>query len=138
MRFTRSFPFLPALFCLAIGCAAQGPTDTIPLGGNAWRHRPGDPALAGDSTGGYIDNAGIGGWTDSTVYFDVWLRTTVPGDLRVWMIGSVPDGKSHLSVGVGSGGRPVMADLAGSVAQPHVAGVFALRDTGYQDRRAHV
>ena len=53
------------------------PSDTIPLGGNAWRHQSGGGDRVDDSTGGYIDNNGIGGWTDSAVYFDVWLRTTV-------------------------------------------------------------
>jgi hypothetical protein len=135
-------PFDPKEIAFIKQLTMKDPSDTIPLGGNAWRHRPdrqavagdrpGDPAAVGDSAGGYIDNAGIGGWTDNAVYFDVWLRTTVPGDLRVWMIGSVPEGKSRLSVDVGTSGRSVVVDLSGRDVQPHGAGVFTLRDTGYQ------
>ncbi|HUB59661.1 MAG TPA: DUF3472 domain-containing protein [Puia sp.] len=125
-------------------------TDTIPLGGNAWRHRSGGVAgqvdRVGDSTGGYIDNDGIGGWTDSAVYFDVWLRTSVPGDLRLWIIGSVPEGQSTLQVGMGD--RSAIVGLRGGDRPQHVGGVrpqhrggdrlqhevgeFTLRDTGYQ------
>jgi hypothetical protein len=136
--------FLPALFCLAIAHMPDGadpkirfhdiiqPSDTIPLGGNAWRQHSGGPSVAGDSAGGYIDNTGIGGWTDSAVFFDVWLRIAAPGGLRVWMIGSVPEGESRLSVDVGTSGRPVAIDLAGRNTQPFDAGAFTLRDTGYQ------
>ncbi|HEV3411569.1 MAG TPA: DUF3472 domain-containing protein [Puia sp.] len=127
---------LAFLLCLATVCAAQGPgndkSDTIPLGGNAWRHHSGGPAIAVDSAGGYIDNAGIGGWTDSAVFFDVWLRTTAPGDMRIWIAGSVPEGRSRIRVDAGTTRRFAMVDLEGRGQRTYELGAFTLRDTGYQ------
>src|SRR5579872_4751339 len=92
------------VFSMVTGCLlilqarSQQQTDTIPLGGNAWRHKMHAPTLIGDSTGGFIDNDGVGGWSDSTVYFDVWFRTSAPGDIRVWIIAKVQEGESLIEV----------------------------------------
>jgi hypothetical protein len=108
------------------------PADTIPLGGNAWRHHSGGVDRIGDSTGGYIDNNGIGGWTDSAVFFDVWLRTTMPGDARIWINARVAEGTSRLQVAAGSGPRSAFIDLSGAGFKFYDAGSFMFRDTGYQ------
>jgi hypothetical protein len=141
MRLKRFIALLPVLACLGTFCAAQrpasppdetGPSDTIPLGGNAWRQHPGGPAVAGDSAGGYIDNNGIGGWTDSTVYFDVWLRTSVPGTLEISVIGRVPEGGSRLRIDVGSDPTSALVEMEGRNLRSYGHWSFTLHDTGYQ------
>ena len=59
----------------------QGLTDSIPLGGNTW---------SSAEKGGRIDSNGITDWTDSTVWFDTWLRVTATGDLHIWIYDSAP------------------------------------------------
>lgn len=125
------------VICMAIGASlfltpgAAGPhrSVTIPLGGNAWRMTSAGAAV-GDSAGGYIDNNGIGGWADSSVSFDVWLRTASPGGLRIWVVGDVPKGKSRISVEVG--GHIAPFELEGRGLHSYEAGSFVLSDTGYQ------
>jgi hypothetical protein len=112
--------------------ALTNPSDTIPLGGNAWRHHSGGADRVGDSTGGYINNNGIGGWTDSSVYFDVWLRTTMPGDLRISIIGSVPSGTTVLKVEANTDPKSILVDMEGADSRSYAPFSFTLRDTGYQ------
>ncbi len=123
----------PVLVCCLPGlyAIAQHPADTIPLGGNAWRHKIHVGSSVGDSTGGYIDNNGIGGWTDSTIFFTVWLRTSVSGDLRVWINAKVPRGGSRVSIMAGKPARAVELDLKGDTFKAYDAGVFHFDDTGY-------
>lgn len=116
---------------LGLKAAAQHSPETIPLGGNAWRRTAGGFAV-GDSIGGYIDNNGIGGWADSGVYFDVWLRTSAPGDLRIWVGSKVPQGTSRIEVTCGAEGHAATVMLEGDTLRYVDAGVFRLRDTGYQ------
>lgn len=106
-------------------------TDTIPLGGNAWRMRGSGAGGVGDSTGGYIDNNGIGGWTDSAVHFDVWFRAFAPGLLRLRLCagGAVPGSRLLVSLDQDAGGQIV--DVAGAAVRSYAAGEFHLRDTGY-------
>ncbi len=118
------------------------PSDTIPLGGNAWRHlRPGHKDgrddQPGDSTGGYIDNNGIGGWTDSAVCFDVWFRTTVPGDLRMSMIGSIPSGRTQLKVALFKDPKDALVEMEGADPRSYGPFLFTTRDTGYQRIRIY-
>jgi hypothetical protein len=122
---------------LAIVCSAQGPSDTIPLGGNAWRHKLGGADRMDDSTGGYIDNNGIGGWTDSAVCFDVWFRTTVPGDLRISMIGSIPSGRTQLKVAVREDPKDALVEMDGADPRSYGPFLFTIRDTGYQRIRIY-
>jgi hypothetical protein len=119
--------------------------DTIPLGGNAWRGSLRGSAV-GDSAGGYIDNNGIGGWTDSAVFFDVWIRTAVAGSLRIWIGANVLHGGSRLMVEAGGSGAVVQVygggpaqdagigstQVGGIAFRYYDAGVFTLRDSGYQ------
>jgi len=116
---------------LGVNAAAQHPPETIPLGGNAWRRTAGGFSV-GDSAGGYIDNNGIGGWTDRGVYFDVWLRTCVPGNLRIWVGAKVPRGRSRIEVSCGAEGHPAVVWLEADTLRYVDAGTFNLRDTGYQ------
>ena len=108
------------------------PSDTIPLGGNAWRHKLGGVDRMDDSTGGYIDNNGIGGWTDSAVFFDVWFRTTVRGDLRISMIGSIPSGRTQLKVAVNKDPKDALVEMEGADPRSYGPFLFTIRDTGYQ------
>ena len=116
------------IFCLT--ASAQHP-DTIPLGGNAWRHQVHARNPVGDSTGGYIGNNGIEGWSDSTVFFTTWLRTSVPGDLRIWINAKVPRGNSRLAIMAGSPLRVVDLNLKGEALNAYDAGFFHFGDTGY-------
>ena len=120
---------------LGLNAAAQHPPDTIPLGGNAWRHQMGVPTVVGDSTGGYIDDGGVGGWSDNHVFFDVWFRTAARGALRIWIGARVPRGKSRIAVICGSGGHRGIVELRGDSLKYYDAGVFNLGDTGYQHIR---
>src|SRR5580704_7782024 len=118
------------LVCVAVlNATAQKGSVTIPLGGNAWRNTA-HGSVAGDSAAGFIDNNGVGGWTDSVVFFDVWLRTALPGTLRVWIVGDVPHGKSRIRVDMGD--RTFTPELQGRGLHSYEAGTFVLRDTGYQ------
>ena len=116
---------------MATEATAQNLPDTIPLGGNAWRNTAAG-TVVGDSTGGYIDNTGIGGWSDSAVFFDIWVRTAVRGDLRLWIGASTPEGRSRLRVVAGTDNRSAVIEPAGAALQYYDAGVFMLNDTGYQ------
>jgi len=105
--------------------------DSIPLGGNAWRVPGPGPGLPGDSSGGYVGNNGIGGWTDSSVHFDVWFRTSVPGTLQLSVCASVPRGTSRLLITVGKEGGGHTIDIGGDSICYYPAGEFLLPDTGY-------
>jgi hypothetical protein len=101
----------------------QGPADSIPLGGNAW---------SSAEKGGRIDSNGIVGWTDSAVWFDTWLRVTATGDLHVWIYGSAP-GRSRVQVGLKTGhGKDTVLEMSGKETRRYDAGIFTIRDTGYQ------
>jgi Domain of unknown function (DUF3472)/Domain of unknown function (DUF5077)/Glycosyl hydrolases family 2, TIM barrel domain len=108
------------------------PSDTIPLGGNAWRHRSRGVDPVNDSAGGYIDNSGIGGWTDSAVCFNVWLRTSRPGDLRVSILGSVPSGNTTLMLEANDDQKSVIMQMEGADSRTYGPFSFTVRDTGYQ------
>jgi hypothetical protein len=90
------------------------------------------PGPIGDSAGGYIDNRGIEGWTDSNVFFDVWFRTSAPGDLQIWVVGSTPQGESMVATGPGIGARLNPVDIKGSDVRYYDAGTVTVMDTGYQ------
>jgi Domain of unknown function (DUF3472)/Domain of unknown function (DUF5077) len=111
------------------GASTRHRSITIPLGGNAWRITSAG-AVIGDSAGGYIDNNGVGGWTDSTVSFDIWLRTAAPGTLRIWVVGALRKGKSRISIEVGGHVAPL--ELEGRGLHSYEAGSFVVSDTGYQ------
>jgi Domain of unknown function (DUF3472)/Domain of unknown function (DUF5077) len=111
---------------------AQTVSDTIPLGGNAWAGPD-----AGVLRGGRIDTEGIVRWSDSSKWFDTWLRVTATGKLRVWVCAAVPEGKSRLKVALGSGGmagtsKGVGLEVGGAEKRWYNAGEFTITDTGYQ------
>jgi len=140
----------------------QKDSDTIPLGGNAWggnvwggntwdgntrggntrggNTRGGNARGGSDSgTGGRIDTSGIVDWSDSSEWFDTWLRVTAKGKLHVWVCAAVPDGESRLVVGLKTGGgngkwggTETVVKMKGKDVRSYDAGIFTIRDTGYQ------
>jgi len=107
----------------------QGLTDSIPLGGNTW---------SSAEKGGRIDSNGITDWTDSTVWFDTWLRVTATGDLHIWIYASAP-GRSRVQIGLKTGngketagGKETVVEMKGMEGRRYDAGLFTIRDTGYQ------
>jgi hypothetical protein len=130
-------PFDPKETAFIRQLTMNDPPDTIPLGGNAWRHRTGGIDRVGDSTGGYIDNNGIGGWSDSADYFDVWLRTSRPGDLRISIIGRVPSGRCQLRVDVDTDPKSALVEMEGSGMHTYGPWPFTLHDTGYHKFRIY-
>ena len=120
-----------AFCCFGLSAAAQHSPDTIPIGGNAWRHKLNVTALPGDSSGGFIDNSGITGWTDSLVVFTIWLRTSVPGDLHVSITAKVPGGKTSVSITAGNPLRTTRLDMTGDILKTYNGGRFHFSDTGY-------
>jgi hypothetical protein len=131
----KKLEMIAACWLTVLNGIAQHPVDTIPLGGNAWRQQEGRPAVAGNSAGGYIDNNGIVGWTDSTVYFDVWLRTSVPGIMEISVIGRVPAGRSRLGIDVGTDSLSALVEMEGGNFRSYGHWSFMLHDTGYQHIR---
>jgi hypothetical protein len=133
---------------LACGClmgvgrgAAQTVSDTIPLGGNTWGGRGvGVNGQNGAGAGGHIDTAGIVDWSDSSEWFDTWLRVTRTGKLRVWVFAGVADGRSRLHVSLVEGfGHKVpmkrrisILNIEGTKQKWYDAGMFTIKDTGYQ------
>jgi hypothetical protein len=145
---SRVYGFLLAGVCL-MGSGrgfTQMISDTIPLGGNTW-----------SSMGGRIDTTGIVGWSDSSEWFDTWLRVTKTGKLRVWIVAGVGDGRSRLQIGLGGketviwlggketviwlegkdtviglGGKETVVEVMGKEGRRYDAGTFTIRDTGYQ------
>jgi hypothetical protein len=97
------------------------------LGGNCW---------SSAATGGRIDTNGITAWSDSTVWFDTWLRVTGTGQLHIWVNAAVPTGKSRIGIGVAPDAMPDAhskdLEIAGAALICYDAGSFTITDTGYQ------
>jgi hypothetical protein len=118
---SRVYGFLLAgMLLMGVGRGvAQTVSDTIPLGGNTW-----------SNMGGRIDTAGIVDWSDSSERFDTWLRVTLKGELHVWVVARVADGRSRLQIGLG--GKETVVEVTGKEERHYDAGMFTVSDTGYQ------
>jgi hypothetical protein len=95
----------------------------IPLGGNAWSNHP------TDTVGGFINTAGITGWTDNHTCFTVYFRVTRPGNAKLGLRASVPSGRSSISVAIGGSSRAL--DIESRSPKDYPIGEWYLADTGY-------
>lgn len=109
-----------ALLLFAFGATTPQDTIVIPTGGNTWGTVP-----------GAISKTGIDHWTDPGVRFTTYLRLSQPGKLHVWIDLTVPQGRSSLSVSV-AGGKTRTLQAEGAGEQRCDAGLWDVRDTGYQ------
>lgn len=101
---------------------AQPAALEVPLGGNTWRSGPG-------THGGRLTENGIHRWSDSATAFTVYFRVGKPGQLKLGLRLSVPEGHSRLRVSIGRQSR--ILSVGGQDPQVVAAGAWTLQDTGY-------
>ncbi|SFG61489.1 DUF3472 domain-containing protein [Pedobacter insulae] len=117
--------FLTAIFVallsnLAIAQSSEGPTLTVPLGGNTY---------ASPIKNGLISKGGINSWNNPETSFKVYVRLAQKGNLAIAINQLTKiEGESELSIAVNKKVNKVIIK-PGSASLP--VGIWAIKDTGY-------
>lgn len=110
-----SFCYFLFLISIAHGQAIQ-----LPLGGNAWTLE--------NAAGLRIRNNGVTRWQEDNTGFTVYIRTTQPGSVKVWLETDKVSAASELSVSI-LGRTQKITIQSGDTS--HWAGEWMLKDSGY-------